>query len=61
MRTVNRQGKLLTKIEKAIKRNELKITNNSTCVLVFKTNFIPHRGKLSILRLWSGELREGIT
>ena len=26
---------------------------------VFKTNFIPHRGKQSIVRVWSGELQEG--
>ena len=45
--------------EETIKRNGLKITNNTSCVQVFKTNFIPHRGKQSIARVWSGELEEG--
>ena len=44
-----------------IKRNEIKITNVSSCIQVFKTNFVPHRGKQSIVRVWSGELREGGT
>ena len=26
---------------------------------IFKTNFIPHRGKQSVARLWSGQLQEG--
>ncbi len=47
--------------EKAIQRNELKITNDTACVQVFKTNFVPHRGKHSIVRVWSGELQEGNT
>ena len=47
--------------EKTIKRNGLKITNDTTCVQVFKTNHIPHRGKQSIIRIWSGELQEGNT
>ena len=42
-------------------RNEIKINNDSTCIQVFKTNFIPHRGKQSIVRIWSGELQEGST
>ena len=45
--------------EETIKRNGFKITNNVSCVQVFKTNFIPHRGKQSIARVWSGELEEG--
>jgi len=45
--------------EQTIKRNEIKTTNNSPCLQVFKTNFIPHRGKQSIARVWSGELQEG--
>ena len=44
-----------------IKRNEIKINNDSSCIQVFKTNFIPHRGKQSIIRIWSGELQEGNT
>ena len=47
--------------EKTIERNGLKITNDTSCVQVFKTNFIPHRGKQSIIRIWSGELQEGNT
>ena len=39
----------------------MKITNDTTCVQVFKTNYIPHRGKQSIVRVWSGELDEGNT
>lgn len=45
--------------EKSIDRNGLKINNNTACVQVFKTNFIPHRGKQNIVRVWSGELKEG--
>jgi len=47
--------------EETLKRNQIKTTNETTSVQVFKTNFIPHRGKQSILRVWSGELREGNT
>jgi elongation factor G len=45
--------------EEPIKRNGCKITNNASCLQVFKTSFIPHRGKQSIARVWSGELEEG--
>ena len=44
-----------------IKRNEIKINNDSSCIQVFKTNFVPHKGKQSIVRVWSGELQEGGT
>ena len=47
--------------ENTIKRNELKIADNASCMQVFKTNFIPHRGKQSIVRVWSGEIEEGNT
>ena len=47
--------------EKTVERNGLKINKDSACVQVFKTNFIPHRGKQSIVRVWSGELQEGAT
>ena len=47
--------------EETLKRNQIKITNNTNTVQVFKTNFIPHRGKQSIVRVWSGELQEGKT
>ena len=47
--------------EETLKRNQIKTTNNTTTVQVFKTNFIPHRGKQSIVRVWSGELQEGKT
>ena len=47
--------------EETLKRNQIKTTNNTTIVQVFKTNFIPHRGKQSIVRVWSGELQEGNT
>ena len=47
--------------EETLKRNQIKTTNNSAIVQVFKTNFIPHRGKQSIVRVWSGELQEGKT
>ena len=47
--------------EETIERNGIKITNNVSCVQIFKTNFIPHRGKQSIARVWSGELEEGGT
>ncbi|SVA64303.1 uncharacterized protein METZ01_LOCUS117157 [marine metagenome] len=47
--------------EETLKRNQIKITNNINTVQVFKTNFIPHRGKQSIVRVWSGELQEGKT
>ena len=45
--------------EKTIERNGYKITKDTTYVQIFKTNFIPHRGKQSIARVWSGELEEG--
>jgi len=45
--------------EETIKRNEYQINNKASCMQVFKTNFIPHRGKQSIVRVWSGELQEG--
>jgi len=45
--------------EETLKRNQIKTTNNTASVQVFKTNFIPHRGKQSIVRVWSGELQEG--
>jgi len=45
--------------EETIKRNGFKITNNVSCIQVFKTNFIPHRGKQSFVRVWAGELNEG--
>jgi len=47
--------------EETLKRNQIKTTNDTTSVQVFKTNFIPHRGKQSIVRVWSGELQEGNT
>jgi len=47
--------------EETLKRNQIKTTNDTTSVQVFKTNFIPHRGKQSIVRIWSGELQEGNT
>ena len=47
--------------EETLKRNQIKTANNTTIVQVFKTNFIPHRGKQSIVRVWSGELQEGNT
>ena len=47
--------------EETLKRNQIKTTNETTSVQVFKTNFIPHRGKQSIVRVWSGELQEGNT
>jgi len=47
--------------EKTIKRNGLKISNDIACIQVFKTNFLPHRGKQSIVRIWSGEIQEGNT
>ena len=37
--------------EKTIERNGLKITSNASCVQVFKTNFVPHRGKQSFVRV----------
>lgn len=43
-----------------IQRNKINI-NSDSCIQVFKTNFIPHRGKQSIVRVWSGELKEGST
>ena len=50
--------------EESIKRlnkeeNSNKIKSDITCAQVFKTFFIPHRGKLSVARLWSGKLKEG--
>ena len=45
--------------EATVKRNEIEINENSTCIQVFKTNFIPHKGKQSIVRIWSGKLQEG--
>jgi len=47
--------------EETLKRNQIKTTNDTASVQVFKTNFIPHRGKQSIVRVWSGELQEGNT
>jgi len=47
--------------EQTLKRNQIKTTNETASVQVFKTNFIPHRGKQSIARVWSGELQEGNT
>jgi len=47
--------------EKSISRNKLKINNDKVCLQVFKTNFIPHKGKQSIARIWSGQLQEGNT
>ena len=47
--------------EETLKRNKIKTTNDTASVQVFKTNFIPHRGKQSIVRVWSGELQEGNT
>ena len=47
--------------EETLKRNQIKTTNDTTSVQVFKTNFILHRGKQSIVRVWSGELQEGNT
>ena len=38
-----------------IKRNKDEIKKNTACVQVFKTNYVPHRGKQSIVRIWSGE------
>ena len=45
--------------EETIKRNKYEIKNNIACSQVFKTNYVPHRGKQSIMRVWSGELQEG--
>ena len=45
--------------EETIKRNGYKIKNNIVCAQAFKTNYVPHRGKQSIMRVWSGELKEG--
>ncbi|MCH7710448.1 MAG: elongation factor G [Proteobacteria bacterium] len=28
---------------------------------VFKTNFVPHAGKLSLVRVWRGEIKDGMT
>ena len=47
--------------EQTVERNGVKITNNTACVQVFKTNFIPHRGKQNIARVWSGKLQVGDT
>ena len=47
--------------EQTVVRNGLKTTNNNACVQVIKTNFVPHKGKQSIVRVWSGELKEGTT
>jgi len=45
--------------KETLKRNEYEVKKNIAFVQVFKTNFVPHRGKQSILRIWSGELHEG--
>lgn len=45
--------------EQSLNRNKIKTTNDAASVQVFKTNFIPHRGKQSIVRVWSGKLQEG--
>ena len=45
--------------KETIKRNELEIRDNIVSMQVFKTNYVPHRGKQNILRVWSGELEEG--
>ena len=47
--------------DETIKRNKYTIKENINSLQVFKTNFIPHRGKQSITRVWSGELQEGQT
>jgi len=45
--------------KETIERNKYKINNNNSCIQIFKTNFIPHKGKQSIARIWSGNLQEG--
>jgi len=45
--------------EKTIKRNNYQTKVDVAFVQVFKTNYVPHRGKQSVLRVWSGELQEG--
>ena len=45
--------------KETIKRNGYEIKDNIPFIQVFKTNFIPHRGKQSIVRIWSGVLEEG--
>ncbi len=47
--------------KKTVERNGLKINKDTACVQIFKTNFVPHKGKQSIARVWSGELQEGNT
>ncbi len=47
--------------EKTLERNALKINADKASLQVFKTNFIPHRGKQSIGRVWSRTLNEGST
>ncbi|MCH8092307.1 MAG: elongation factor G [Proteobacteria bacterium] len=32
-----------------------------TLAQVFKTNFVPHAGKLSLVRVWRGEIKDGMT
>ena len=45
--------------EETINRNGYKFDQKATFIQVFKTNFIPHRGKQSMVRVWSGNLKEG--
>ena len=40
-------------------RKGYEIDERDALLQVFKTNFIPHKGKQSILRIWSGNLKEG--
>ena len=45
--------------DETIKRNTHNIDSKGSCAEVFKTSFIPHKGKQSIARIWHGELKEG--
>jgi elongation factor G len=35
--------------------------DGDTLAQVFKTNFVPHAGKLSVARVWRGEVKDGMT
>tara|TARA_Y100000590_G_scaffold470548_2_gene666231 strand:+ start:4753 stop:6798 length:2046 start_codon:yes stop_codon:yes gene_type:complete len=45
--------------KETLSRNKLEIKDDLSCVQVFKTKYIPHRGKQSLIRVWSGKLDEG--
>ena len=36
-------------------------SDGDTLAQVFKTNFVPHAGKLSLVRVWRGEIKDGMT